>query len=83
MKDYVGETIERLTILGVRRENNKTVFDCKCSCGKHCVSNAYNVTHGKTVSCGCYTAEKLSERRRALNRIKPNDTFERLTVKYK
>lgn len=82
MKDYVGETIERLTILGVRRKNNKTVFDCKCSCGKYCVSNAYNVTHGKTVSCGCYTAEKLSERRRSLNTIKPNDTFERLTVKY-
>jgi hypothetical protein len=71
MLDLSGERYGRLTVLPVmeRRFNQKGTrtypyWLCKCDCGKEKFIAAHCLRSGKTVSCGCYQAERVREVRR-------------------
>jgi hypothetical protein len=55
--DLTGETFERLTVLGRSTQNRwvgkATRWECRCICGGACASTTWNLTRGKTQSCGC------------------------------
>jgi hypothetical protein len=43
-------------IVVARAENNKkgnTMWLCKCNCGNEKIALGYDLTHGRTTSCGC------------------------------
>lgn len=55
LNDLVGREFGLLTVLkreGLNKHNNIT-WMCLCSCGKEVVVRGYNLTQGKTRSCGC------------------------------
>lgn len=61
--DLSGQTFGRLTVLH-RVENKqygKTIFLCKCSCGKESVVNSPQLKNGSTQSCGCLHQEIRSK----------------------
>lgn len=53
--DLTGQHINMLTV--IRRvhdpKNNKTLWECKCDCGKTCVRTAQLLTRKISFSCGC------------------------------
>lgn len=53
-KDYIGETINWLTVLDVVRKDNKISFVCSCKCGKSHTAYYKKILSGHTKSCGCY-----------------------------
>lgn len=60
----LGKTIpgSRLTPVAIvdRRNGSKGLwYKCKCECGNIVLSNPYDMTHGKTKSCGCYRRDML------------------------
>lgn len=53
--NLIGQKYGKLTVIE-RGENNKrgnTRWICKCDCGKEVTKLGYDLTHGKTTSCGC------------------------------
>lgn len=65
--DLVGKRFGYLTVIS-RTENNKngnTQWLCKCDCGKTKVALGYDLTHGRTTTCGCamYLKGKPSQNR--------------------
>ena len=62
--DYIGKRYGRLVVIGEagKGKYGEKLFRCLCDCGKEANSNAYNLQHGRIVSCGC----KSEERRRAI-----------------
>ena len=63
MIDLTGKRFGRLTIIK-RIENGKgrvTMYLAQCDCGKFVKVRAGNVTRGKTISCGCYHKELVSQ----------------------
>lgn len=65
-KIEVNRKYERLFVISLFLKNigsqNKTFALCKCDCGKETVQVATSIIQGKIKSCGCYKAEKASER---------------------
>jgi hypothetical protein len=58
-EDFVGNTINWLTVLDVYRDDNGTVmFKCQCKCGNVKDILKKNVISGHCVSCGCYRSSK-------------------------
>lgn len=59
-KDLTGQKFGRLTVLSrsVRNSNGAVTWLCACDCGKTKVVIGYNMTCGRTTSCGCYAKEK-------------------------
>ena len=57
----------RLTIIRSFTRNHRCYFECRCSCGTMNIIRADNVKSGATVSCGCLSREKASERLRKLH----------------
>lgn len=59
-KEYVGQSINWLTILSVDPNPNggHAVCTCKCKCGKVCIKELKKVAIGHTKSCGCYNSSK-------------------------
>lgn len=59
----IGDKYNRLTILDMYKEKSKTVFKCKCDCGK-IVDNIqpFSLISGNTKSCGCYNKELRMKR---------------------
>lgn len=60
----VGEKLGRLTIESKFFDGQirKTMAECKCDCGNIVKCRLTSIVQGKTVSCGCYKAEKARER---------------------
>ena len=54
-KDLAGETVGKLTILRLSESKslNSPLWICKCSCGTILEVRSYNLTSGKSKSCGC------------------------------
>lgn len=67
--DLTGEKFGRLTVVSrAPSKNKRTYWSCMCDCGNACTVEGYNLTSGKTKSCGCFSAgtrkfENMSESR--------------------
>ncbi len=57
----------RLTITREFTRNSRRYFECLCSCGTVKIIRADNVKSGATLSCGCLSREKASERLKKLH----------------
>ncbi len=57
-----GQIFNRLTVIGAtdRRTGNKTIYECKCSCGNVVFTDKYKLSSGHTKSCGCFKLDNLS-----------------------
>jgi len=60
IEDYIGQTINRWTIIGFSHLNNKgeQYWDVKCSCGNTAKTRVYPLVKGK--SCGCKSCRPQS-----------------------
>lgn len=77
----INKKYERLTVnsLFLKKvgSQNKTFAICKCECGKETVQVATSIIQGRIKSCGCYKAEKASERTLERN-LTHNKSYSRL-----
>lgn len=55
----IGETFNRLTVVGEFTKNGRTWCLCSCSCGKVHRASANSIRTGKTKSCGCLFVERF------------------------
>lgn len=78
-KDLTNEKFGRLNVIGIARKNSKgqVYWNCTCECGNNCIVSSYNLTSGKTKSCGCYRIERVRE---ALIKDLSGKRFGRLVV---
>jgi predicted SprT family Zn-dependent metalloprotease len=60
----------RLTITRKLARGHRAYYECQCSCGTVKTIRADNVKSGATLSCGCLSREKASERLKKLHRGK-------------
>lgn len=54
--NLIGMRFGKLTVIQ-RAENNhrgNTMWLCKCDCGGEKIALGYDLTHGRTMSCGCF-----------------------------
>lgn len=58
----------RLTITRELVRGHRAYYECQCSCGTVKIIRADNVKAGATLSCGCLSREKASERLKKLHR---------------
>jgi hypothetical protein len=69
--DLTGNRYGKLIV--VKREgttkHGNTVWECICDCGKIVTRNGNGLTNGRTVSCGCNKAEKLTKHNMSHTRI--------------
>jgi hypothetical protein len=65
-KDITGQTFGRLTVQNFhkRDEGGKALWLCKCTCGNFKTVEGYNLTSGRTQSCGCLSRDLSGERGR-------------------
>lgn len=60
-KIHIGQRFGRLVILEMLpSQGGKTIYKCKCDCGKETTARSANLNNGKTSSCGCYRNEMVS-----------------------
>ncbi len=57
----------RLSVLRRFTRLHRTYLECKCSCGTVKIFREDNVKSGSTLSCGCLSREKASERLKKLH----------------
>jgi hypothetical protein len=61
---HIGTSINRWTILSVRRlENGTSYFVAKCICGNERTPRVHHVLKGVSKSCGCYLEEGMAHRK--------------------
>ena len=53
--NLTGMKFGRLTVISLDSQNkrNDRIWECRCDCGNTTCVKTYNLTHGKTKSCGC------------------------------
>lgn len=76
--NLIGQRFGKLVVVE-RTENNRkgnTMWKCQCDCGKTKIALGYDLTHGRTVSCGCNLSGKPANNRKDLTGMK----FNRLTA---
>lgn len=61
-KDFTGNRFGRLLVTGFAGwkklgKNNKSMWKCRCDCGKECITRGDQLTARLMKSCGCYTKE--------------------------
>lgn len=66
LEDYIGKTINNLTIISEEYVTVKSgavhrYFVCKCSCGNDYKGDVHMITQGRTKSCGCW--KKIADKR--------------------
>ena len=59
---------DRLTVIRKLTRSYRAYFECQCSCGTVKVIRADNIRSGSTLSCGCLSREKASERLKKLHK---------------
>lgn len=76
--DLIGKRYGKLTVVSRSENNHKgnTMWLCKCDCGKEKIALGYDLTHGRTVSCGCNNVGKIAPTRKDLTGMR----FGTLTV---
>ena len=63
LEDLTGKKYGRLFVIKrTENKNKRTMWLCKCDCGKEKIVGANELKSGTTKSCGCYNLEKLSDR---------------------
>lgn len=62
--DLVGKTYGRLTVLeyAYRNSRGKSMWKCRCKCGKTSIVLGAHLTSGHTKSCGCYSTDATKGR---------------------
>lgn len=61
MKNLTGKRFGKLVVLGLgERKNGVITWKCKCDCGNINNVFSYNLTMGRTKSCGCNTVKGLT-----------------------
>ena len=67
--DLTGRTFGRLTVDRqlAARVNGKTVWQCRCECGRSANTSTWSLTSGAARSCGCLRLEANRERARVMN----------------
>lgn len=74
-KDLTGQTFGRLHVEKfLRMDNHKSVFLCKCECGRYKEVQGHLLTSGSTKSCGCLRSNGEEKIKRILE--KNNIIFE-------
>lgn len=80
-KDLTGQTFGRLFVIEQDMEKyaekHEVFWKCRCICGNFKSVRTYDLTHGKTLSCGCLRNEKVRE---AIGNKISGQRFGRLTV---
>ena len=63
VKNLVGETFGRLTVIerAGSDTSNKAMWKCICQCGEEVITRGSDLIRNKVQSCGCYKTEKLSK----------------------
>ena len=62
--DMKGRRIGRLTVIReAEKQGGHIMWLCKCDCGKEVIATGDNLRRGCYKSCGCYSADRLSEMR--------------------
>lgn len=67
MDNLEGQQFGKLTVIKKAYEREykgkkRTMWLCRCECGKECYVTTSNLTSGNTKSCGCMKIEKLKKR---------------------
>lgn len=63
MKDLKGQVFGRLTVFSFKEiRNKKSIWECKCECGKIVSIIGTNLTSKHTQSCGCLLSDKNKKR---------------------
>jgi len=64
-RDLTGRRFGRLRVIedAGRSPKKRTMWRCKCDCGKEVVVMSHNLTTGRTKSCGCLQKEALENAR--------------------
>lgn len=58
-QDLTGQKYGRLTVVSLYgSDRKKTLWNCRCECGRESVVDAANLKSGNTKSCGCLNVEK-------------------------
>jgi len=58
----IGQRFGKLVVIEESEKRNGNVaWKCLCDCGKETTSLSYNLTSGKSKSCGCVRGEKVGE----------------------
>lgn len=58
---HIGEKYGKLIIIDISKTNHQYNMVCKCECGNIKTIKLYDLSCGKTVSCGCYQKEQASK----------------------
>lgn len=63
--DLTGKSFGKLTVLDAApHRHNRTMWKCRCECGKQVDVQTTHLTRGNTQSCGCRRKETSKERAR-------------------
>lgn len=65
VKNLLGQTFGRLTVLTLARIEKRAIWACSCSCGKIVEVTGNSLCSGNTSSCGCLHTEQLVSRNMA------------------
>lgn len=67
VEDLVGQSFGQLTVMSFAGyRGGRTVWNCLCSCGNHCVVSGNHLKRGNIKSCGCITRSSLEREFEAL-----------------
>lgn len=57
--DLTGMQFNELTVVSrADNHNGRTMWNCKCSCGRDCVTGSVDLIHSGQLTCGCGTMSK-------------------------
>ena len=62
--DLIGQRFGKLVVIKenpIKTKQGSIRWDCQCDCGNITTVSSDNLRQGRTVSCGCYTKEKLGK----------------------
>jgi hypothetical protein len=64
LKDMTGQRFTRLLVVSraTSDSNGNARWNCACDCGAQTVTSGFTLRNGEAKSCGCLTAEQLTER---------------------
>lgn len=62
--DLTGETFHRLTVVSrAEKRGRRSLWLCRCECGKEITTDSDKLRSGHTKSCGCFQKDRVSELR--------------------
>lgn len=81
--DIAGQRFGALTVTGrAPRTNGRTMWNCRCDCGRDCVQEGYSLRKGIITSCGCgkYRSAKRKGKETGVKVDYTGQKFGRLTA---